>query len=222
MSSRYGRGDVGAFDRFAWLYDPLMPSAGVETLHEGFAFADRPVRRVLDLAGGTGRVADALRREAADSGGENDVDDDAPGSAVREPIVVDISAPMLARAHDRGLATVRADASTLPFRDGEAETAAAVDAIVIVDAYHHLPDQAAALADAARVLAPGGVVVIRDFDPDTLVGRAIETGESLFGMGSQFIDADRAAAALSRAGLHSRVLERGFTYTVVGRRPRAD
>ncbi|MEF8858523.1 MAG: methyltransferase domain-containing protein [Halolamina sp.] len=220
MSSRYGRGDVGAFDRFAPLYDPLMPSAGVQELHEGFAFANRPVRRVLDLAGGTGRVADALRREAESRNPDPDGDDNAPGSAVAEPIVVDISAPMLARAHERGLATVRADASTLPFRDGGEETDAAIDAIVIVDAYHHLPDQPAALAEAARVLAPGGVVVIRDFDPETLVGRAIETGEALFGMGSQFVDVDGAAAALSRAGLHSRVVERGSTYTVVGRRPR--
>lgn len=220
MSSRYGRGDVDFFDRFALLYDPLMPSAGVEALHDGFAFANRPIRRVVEVAGGTGRVADALQREA--EGTVDDGDGDASGSVVREAIVVDISAPMLARAHDRGLRTVRADASSLPFRDGGEEPAATVDAIVIVDAYHHLPEQPAAIAEAARVLAPGGVVVIRDFDPETLVGRAIETGESLFGMGSEFIDADGAAAVLSRAGLQSRVLERESTYTVVGRRPRAD
>lgn len=210
MSSRFGRGDVGFFDRFARLYDPLMPSARVAELQEGFAFGDRPVQRVLDLAGGTGRVADALRREG---GAEGDL-------PVEEMIVVDASAPMLARARDRGLPTVRADASRLPFRDGGAEADGDIDAIVIVDAYHHLPDQPAALAEAARVVAPGGVVVIRDFDPETLLGRAIETGEALFGMGSQFVDADGAAAALTRAGLHSRVLDRGMTYTVVGRRPR--
>ncbi|MFB6221147.1 MAG: methyltransferase domain-containing protein, partial [Halolamina sp.] len=97
-----------------------------------------------------------------------------------------------------------------------------IDAVVVVDAYHHLPDQAAALAEAARVVAPGGVVVIRDFDPTTPVGRLIEAGESLFGMASRFADADDVAAALTRAGLHSRVLDRGTTYTVVGRRPEAD
>lgn len=217
MNSRFGRGDVGFFDRFARLYDPLMPSARGRELHDGFAFADRPVRRVLDLAGGTGRVADALRREG---GGDGD-------PPLEETVVVDASAPMLARARDRGLPTVRADASRLPFRDGgpdadpddETERDDTIDAVVIVDAYHHLPDQSAALAEAARVVAPGGVVVIRDFDPETLLGRAIEAGEALFGMGSQFVDADGAAAALSRAGLHSRVLDRGMTYTVVGRRP---
>jgi demethylmenaquinone methyltransferase/2-methoxy-6-polyprenyl-1,4-benzoquinol methylase len=208
MSSRFGRGDIDFFDRFARLYDPLMPAARVAELHEAFAFADRPVRRVLDLAGGTGRVADALR-------GTRGPDAETP---VEEVVVVDASAPMLAGARNRGRPTVRADAGELPFRDGDSDDA--VDALVVVDAYHHLPDQPGALAEAARVVAPGGVVVVRDFDPTTLLGRAIETGEALFGMGSRFADADGAAAALTRAGLRSRVLDRGWTYTVVGRRPR--
>jgi demethylmenaquinone methyltransferase/2-methoxy-6-polyprenyl-1,4-benzoquinol methylase len=215
--ARYGAGDVRFFDRFARLYDPLMPSASVEPLRQAFEFADRPVNRVVNLAGGTGRVADALRSE----------------SLVEAALVVDASRPMLARARRRGLPTLRADASVLPFRDGddagrggseerdgESGTAGfAIDAAVVVDAFHHLPDQSAMLAEAARVIAPGGVVVIRDFDPSTLPGRAIETGEALVGMASRFVDADEAAAELSRVGLHSRVLDRGVTYTVVARRP---
>ena len=200
MTDRFGDGDVGFFDRFARLYDPLMPPANVGMLHEAFDEADRPVRRVLDLAGGTGRVAGALERV-----GE------------RDALVADISAPMLQIARERGLQTLRADAENLPFEEG-AETGA-VDAVVVVDAYHHLPDQSKALAEAARVVAPGGVVVIRDFDPTTAVGRVIEAGEALFGMGSEFVDADSAAAALTDAGLRSRVLGRGMTYTVVGKRP---
>jgi demethylmenaquinone methyltransferase/2-methoxy-6-polyprenyl-1,4-benzoquinol methylase len=195
MTSRHGPGDITFFDRFARLYDPLMPASSAKDFADAFAFADRPVRRVLDLAGGTGRVADAL---------------DAVGY---EAIVADLSKPMLGEARDRGLETVQGDASTLPFPDDS------FDAVVIVDAYHHLPAQADALAEAARIVAPDGVVVIRDFDPTTVVGRLIEVAELLFGMGSQFADADEAAAALSGAGLHSRVLGRGTTYTVAGRRP---
>lgn len=203
MTDRFGDGDVGFFDRFARIYDPLMPSANVGMLHEAFEEADRPVRRVLDLAGGTGRVAGALER-----------------AGERDAIVADISTPMLQRAREQSLQTLRADAGTLPF-DGGAE-AAAVDAVVVVDAYHHLPDQSTALAEAARVVAPGGVVVVRDFDPTTPVGRVIETGEALFGMGSEFVDADSVAAALTDAGLRSMVLDRGTTYTVVGKRARED
>lgn len=198
MSPRYGRGDVRFFDRVSRLYDLLMPPASVAEFRDAFAFADRPVEDVLDLAGGSGRVADAL------------------GGAGYDPVVADVSGPMLRRARDRGVETVQSDAGTLPFPDG------AFDAVVVVDAYHHLPEQRAALAEAARVVAPGGVVVIRDFDPSTLVGRGIELGEHLFGMGSRFADADSAAASLTRAGLHSRVVTRGSVYTVAGRKPPAE
>lgn len=194
MNGWLGRGDVRFFDRGARLYDALMWAPRIDWTADAFDFADRPVERVLDLAGGTGRVAAALTPEY-------------------DPIVADVSAPMLERAAARGLPTVRSDAGRLPLRDD------AVDAAVVVDAYHHLPDREAALAEAARVVAPGGVVVIRDFDPTTLPGRAIANAEALFGMASQFVAVDAVAQQLTRAGLRSRVLDRGFTYTVVGRVP---
>lgn len=175
-----------------------MPPANVADFRDAFAFADRPVRRVLDLAGGSGRVADTL------------------GSAGYDPVVADFSRPMLQRARERGVEAVQGDAGTLPFPDER------FDAAVVVDAYHHLPEQEAALAEAARVVAPGGVVVIRDFDPSTLPGRGIEAGEHLFGMRSRFVDADDAAASLTEVGLHSRVFERGTLYTVAGRKPRPE
>jgi len=196
MTGWLGRGDVRFFDRVARLYDVVMPPARTDWATEAFAFAERPVERVLDLAGGTGRVAAALAPEY-------------------DPVVADVSAGMLERARGRGLPAVRADAGRLPLRDD------AVDAAVVVDAYHHLPDREAAVREAARVVAPGGVVVIRDFDPTTLPGRAIMLGESLFGMDSQFVAVDAAAQDLTRAGMQSRVLDRGTVYTAVGRVPAA-
>lgn len=196
MTGWLGPGDVRFFDRGARLYDALMWPPETDWAVEAFTFADRPIDRVLDLAGGTGRVADALTGEY-------------------DPLVADVSGPMLARAAARGLATVRADAGCLPLADD------AVDAAVIVDAYHHLPDRQSALAEAARVVAPGGVVVIRDFDPATVPGRGIAAFESLFGMDSRFVTADAATQELTRAGLQSRVLDRGTVYTAVGKVPDA-
>lgn len=194
MTGWLGRGDVRFFDRVARLYDVLMPPPRMDWATHAFAFADREIDRVLDLAGGTGRVADALTPEY-------------------EAVVVDVSAPMLGRAQDRGVPTVRGDAGRLPLRDG------ALDAAIVVDAYHHLPDRETAIREAARVVAPGGVVVIRDFDPSTLPGRSIAAGEAMLGMDSQFVAADAAARDLTRAGLYSRVLDRGTVYTAVGRVP---
>ena len=191
MTGWLGRGDVRFFDRVARLYDVVMPPSRTDWAIEAFDFADRPVERVLDLAGGTGRVAAALATDY-------------------DPVVADYSAGMLRRARDRGLSTVQVDAGQLGIRDD------AVDAAVIVDAYHHLPDREAAIEEAARVVAPGGVVVIRDFDPTTLPGRGIAAAEALFGMDSQFVAVGAAARDLTRAGLRSRVLDRGTVYTVVG------
>lgn len=198
MSPRYGHGDVRFFDRVSRLYDLLMPSASVAEFRDAFAFADRPIEGVLDLAGGSGRVAEALE------------------GAGYDPLVADFSRAMLRQTRDRGVETVQSDAGMLPFPDSM------FDAVVVVDAYHHLPEQRAALAEAARVVAPGGVVVIRDFDPSTILGRGVAVGESLLGMGSRFADADSAAASLTRAGLHSRVLSRGTVYSVAGRKPRQE
>ena len=55
-----GGGDVAPFHRFARLYDLCMYSADVGPLERGLALAERPVERVLDVGGGTGRVARAL------------------------------------------------------------------------------------------------------------------------------------------------------------------
>mgnify|MGYP000356768839 CR=1 FL=1 len=56
----HGPGDVRFFDRFASAYDLLMPPANADALAAGLQFADRPVERLLDVAGGSGRATVAL------------------------------------------------------------------------------------------------------------------------------------------------------------------
>ncbi|WP_251342859.1 class I SAM-dependent methyltransferase [Haloplanus halophilus] len=225
----HGSGDVRFFDRVATLYDRLAPATDPEPLWAGLARADRPVERVLDLAGGTGRAARAVSE---------------PGTGWRAPetLVVDASRPMLRRAARRGSAAVQADAGRLPLRgeavdsegdgshraDGEAVDSEgpeppradgeAVDAVVVLDALHHLPDPGAALSEAARVLRPGGVLVIREFDPGTVRGRALVAAERLVGFDSTFRGPDATASAVAAAGLTPSVLDRGFAYTVVGKK----
>ncbi len=194
----FGRGDVRFFDRVAPLYDAVMPPASADRLRAGLAFAHRPVERAVDLGGGTGRVALRLRELGVDAA------------------VVDASPGMLRRARDRGLPAVRADAGRLPVPDR------GVDAVVVADALHHFPDPDAALRAAARVVAPGGVVVVRDFDPDTAPGRLLAAGERLLGMDSSFRTAEAVADALTDAGLRGRVVAPGFDYTVAGVKPTED
>jgi len=93
-------------------------------------------RRVLDVGGGTGNYAAAMRDAGLDV------------------TVLDFNAGMLERAAAKGLPTIQGDAAALPFADGS------WDAVTLISMLHHVPDWRAAIAEARRVVAPGGRVVL--------------------------------------------------------------
>jgi len=140
----------GYLDRF----DPVRLNASprVRALYDGLfrLISDGGAPpRLLDIGAGTGVYLDTLARHA--------------GSVV----AVDASADMIRVARDycagRGLAGVAcavADAAALPFPDG------AFDAVVALDVLHHVDRPAAVLAEAHRVLRPGGRLLV--FEPNVL------------------------------------------------------
>lgn len=67
---------------------------------------------------------------------------------------IDRSASALAVATTRGVVAVRADAAALPVRDG------AVEVVVAGELFEHVTDLEAVVAEVARVLRPGGLVVL--------------------------------------------------------------
>ncbi len=68
---------------------------------------------------------------------------------------IDVSPVACALARERGSSDIREGSVTaLPFRDGE------FSAVVSADVLYHLDDDAAALREMARVLRPGGVLVV--------------------------------------------------------------
>jgi ubiquinone/menaquinone biosynthesis C-methylase UbiE len=100
---------------------------------------------VVDLGCGTGQLTQRLIRRFPDA----------------NIVGVDLSDGMLTEAagrlrqvggDDRPL--VRADALQLPF------AASSVDLVVCTESFHWYPDQASALAELARVLNPGGRLLI--------------------------------------------------------------
>jgi len=211
----HGLGDVRFFDRLAPLYDLVMPAADPSTLSAGLARAEGSVDRLLDLGGGSGRATIAV---------------DAP-----ERTVLDISRPMLRRARSRQpdqlgrrvgrpsdaepagpLSALQGDAGQIPLADN------AVDAAMVVDAFHHMPDQSAVVVEAARVVRPGGVFVIREFDPSHPLGWGLVRAEHAIGMGSTFYKPDELAGLLAGAGFDVALVNDGFEYTVVGTVPSED
>lgn len=186
--------DVGTFDRFAWPYDVVMPRADAAALRTALVQAERPVERVVDLAGGSGRGVRAVD--------------------ANERIVVDAAPGMASRVRAHGLAAIVGDAGRVPIGD---ET---TDAVLVVDALHHLPDRDVAIAEAARILRPGGVLIVADFDPTTLRGRALVAAEHLVGFESRFDTPDALADRVARDGLAPTVVDGGFGYVVAGLKDR--
>ena len=182
--------DVAYFDRLAPLFDLAHPGADAAALRMGLSYAEREVDRVLDVGGGTGRAVRTL--------------------PTTDRVVVDAAAGMVNRARRHGLEAVQGDATRLPI------ATASTDAVLIVDALHHFPDPQATLAEIARILKPGGVAVVREFDRSTLRGKAVVGFEHLIGFDSTFFTPDELATMLSTAGLNAAIPERGFQYTVVG------
>ena len=103
----------------------------------------RPGDRVLDVACGTGAVALELIRQKR--------------CAV---VGLDQSAEMLAVARERlpaGTQLVEASAESLPFDD------ASFDALTVTYLLRYVDDPAAALAELARVVRPGGTIASLEF-----------------------------------------------------------
>lgn len=126
-----------SFERVAELYDATRggEERGVRTAQDIAPWLVPGL--VLEVAVGTGVIAAALRDQGYDV------------------IGVDLSAGMLAHAARRlGPGRVaRADARALPL------ATSTVDGVVFVHALHVIGDVAGALAEAARVLRPGGRLV---------------------------------------------------------------
>lgn len=143
------------FDSVAGRYDLMndLMSMGVHRLWKEAVLdwlAPRPGIRLLDLAGGTGDMAERTLGRV-----------DGEGRAV----LADINASMLGQGRDRALergwfdrlAFVCADAMALPFEDGR------FDAVIIAFGIRNVTHVEKALAEGFRVLRPGGRFMCLEF-----------------------------------------------------------
>ena len=143
----------GVFDSVASKYDLMndLMSLGLHRAWKAYAVAVADVReghRVLDIAGGTGDLARAFARRVG-----------ANGCVVH----TDINLKMLNAGRDRLidegllLPTVVCDAEALPFAE------ASFDRVSVAFGLRNMTYKERALAEMARVLKPGGRLVVLEF-----------------------------------------------------------
>ena len=151
------------FDHFD-VIAPLYARVTYSSSHKMRELAGLPVTgRLLDIGGGTGRVASALL---------NDVD---------EFVSADVSMGMLRQAPRSALKPVCAHSESLPFPDNFFER------VIMVDALHHVIDQPASAREMLRVLKPGGRIIIEEPDINTFAVKLIALAEKLLLMRSHFL-----------------------------------
>jgi len=143
----YFKAHAGEWDKIRALHvtEKEVEAAMDEALGEG------PFNLLVDLGTGTGRILELFGARAARALG------------------FDLNHAMLAYARMKleraalSYAQVRhGDLYNVPLPDG------AADAVVLHQVLHFLDDPAAAIAEAARLLAPGGKLLVVDFAPHEL------------------------------------------------------
>ena len=143
------------------------------------ALADRPFRSLLDLGTGTGRILEMF------------------GPTSERGLGIDLSLDMLLLARAR---IERAGLRHCSVRQGDiydlAVPANSFDVVIIHQVLHFLDDGARAVREAARVLAPGGRLLVVDFAPHDLEFLREEHAHRRLGFPAEAVSQWMAAAGL--------------------------
>jgi ubiquinone/menaquinone biosynthesis C-methylase UbiE len=178
------------FDILAPLYDKVIRIKDPVKIVELGGFPVEGV--VLDAGGGTGRTSQALVGKA------------------KHFVVLDLSFGMLKKAASKdGLATVNSHTEALPFPEG------IFDAVIMVDALHHVCDQAETALELLRVVKPGGRIVIEEPDIGKLPVKIVALLEKLALMRSRFLSPVKITQLYKDQPVFTRIERDSFNAWVV-------
>jgi|ERR1051326_1790240 demethylmenaquinone methyltransferase/2-methoxy-6-polyprenyl-1,4-benzoquinol methylase len=184
------------FDIFAPVYEYLHFGANHTAKQLNSVVTFEPNDNVLDVGGGVGRIAKLLRPK------------------VKSITVADASAGMIKKCKENTeLSCVLAKAENLPLPDNT------FDKIIVVDAFHHFGDHDKVIEELKRVLKPGGLVILEEFNPATIFGKYIKYGEKILGMGSHFYKPLDLKKLFDTHGLQAKLFrETNHTYYLIAKK----
>jgi ubiquinone/menaquinone biosynthesis C-methylase UbiE len=159
------------FDHFGFIAPLYNRQGEYPSLEMMIEMADLPTDgRLLDVGGGTGRGASALRDNA------------------KEVIVADPSLGMLRFAVSKtGLHVIAGFSEQLPFKNDSFQR------VIMVDALHHVVDKKETARELVRVLKPGGLIVIEEPNICTFGVKMVAFIEKLLLMRSHFLTPNQIA-----------------------------
>ena len=179
--------EPGHFKRLAPSYERFIQPKEPEIILAQLGLP-QPDGAVLDAGGGTGRVAQFL------VGQTNRV------------VVADQTFEMLLEARRKdGVTAIQSLAEELPFSEGY------FCCVIMVDALHHVVDQAATLRELWRVLKPGGRIIIEEPDIRRLRVKLLALAEKLALMRSHFLSPQQVLARFDDPGARKRIVTDGWT-----------
>jgi demethylmenaquinone methyltransferase/2-methoxy-6-polyprenyl-1,4-benzoquinol methylase len=181
------------FDHFGILapfYERFIPPRVPEKILELLRLSGNEI--VLDAGGGTGRLAQFLSSRAA------------------LIVVADESTLMLREAGTKdGLKPVCSFTEHTPFASDT------FDRIMMVDALHHVVNQAKTTADLWRILKPGGRLIIEEPNIHSVRVKFIALAEKLALMRSHFLSGPEIQLLYNQPGAQIQVQTDGPTVWVI-------
>jgi ubiquinone/menaquinone biosynthesis C-methylase UbiE len=182
-AAAYFKSNAAEWERIRALHAPEKDVEAAIARHLTIA----PIENFLDAGTGTGRMLELIAPHA------------------KRAVGIDVSPDMLAIARDRLLredihnAQVRlGDTYRMPFLNGAAGNG--FDVVLFHQVLHYLDDPGTAVAEAARVMTPGGKLLIADFASHKEEYLREEYAHRRLGFSDREVEGWFAAAGLAGAG----------------------
>lgn len=142
------------FDCYAPLYDLFMEKMHLDSNSYILLEVREGGKRVLDVGGGTGTLSDVL---------------------VKMGKVVTLLDPSISMTNVARRKNVRINIVNLPLTGYQCKEK--YDCIILRDCLHHMDNPVQAITKCLKMLNSNGMVIIQDFEPDSLKSRFLFTFE---------------------------------------------